>query len=160
MLILNLPRCLIICYENNNAFMNNSEISGGGSGNSHSGFRINSHASELALKNSEEEAKRIMEEEKQLQKILRESGNESNINKMEIEEEFDEEYGICPITLEYMEHPVLCPSGNYYEKWAIIDWIKKNNTDPLTREKLTIDMLVEDEEYRIKIIEYRRKYNK
>ena len=114
----------------------------------------------LALKNSEEEAKRIMEEEKQLQKILRESGNESNINKMEIEEEFDEEYGICPITLEYMEHPVLCPSGNYYEKWAIIDWIKKNNTDPLTREKLTIDMLVEDEEYRIKIIEYRRKYNK
>ena len=84
--------------------------------------------------------------------------NESNDKKKE--EEFDEEYGICPITQEYMINPVLTPSGNYYEKSAILDWIEKNKTDPLTREPLTADMLVEDEEYKIKIIEYRKKFNK
>jgi serine/threonine-protein phosphatase 2A regulatory subunit B' len=41
------------------------------------------------------------------------------------EEEFDEDFGICPITQEYMNNPVLCPSGNYYEKSAILDWLKK-----------------------------------
>ena len=59
-----------------------------------------------------------------------------------------------------MEHPVLCPSGNYYEKSAILDWLKKNDTEPLTRQHLTASMLIEDEEYRKKIIEYRKKFNK
>ena len=88
-----------------------------------------------------------------------------NINNIQIEnskkeEEFDEEYGICPITQEYMENPVLSPSGIYYEKLAIKTWIEKNQTDPFTREKLTMDMLVEDEEYRKQIIRYRKKFNK
>ena len=47
---------------------------------------------------------------------------------------------------------MLTPSGNYYEKSAIFDWIKKNQTDPMTREKLTKDMLIEDKEYAEKII--------
>ena len=51
-----------------------------------------------------------------------------------------------------MNNPVLCPSGHYYEKSAIINWIKKENTDPLTRERLTIDMLIEDEEYKKKLL--------
>ena len=59
-----------------------------------------------------------------------------------------------------MENPVLTPSGNYYEKSAILDWINKNQTDPLTREHLTVDMLVEDYEYKKQIIEYRKKFNK
>ena len=52
-----------------------------------------------------------------------------SINEIE-EEQYDEEFGICPITQEYMKHPVLCPSGNYYEKSAILDWLKKNDTCP------------------------------
>ena len=78
----------------------------------------------------------------------------------EIDEQFDEEYGICPITSEYMENPVLCPSGNYYEKSALLDWLKRNNTEPLTRQYLTADMLIEDKEFKKKIIEYRKKFNK
>ena len=89
---------------------------------------------------------------------------EENIIKMDEEkqeeEKFDENFGICPIKLEYMKHPVLTPSGNYYEKSAIIEWIKKNHTDPMTREKLTIDMLMEDKEYSLKIKEYRKKFKK
>ena len=74
------------------------------------------------------------------------------------EEKFDEDYGICPIKLEYMKHPMLSPSGNYYEKSAIIDWINKNQTDPMTREKLTVEMLIEDKEYAKKIKEYKKKF--
>ena len=135
---------------------------------------------QLAIQQSENEAKLMSEieeeEERQLQLALKESEKENNkyfnINEIndnyikenkeekEEKEEFDEEYGICPITQEYMENPVITPSGNYYEKKAIIDWINKEGTDPMTRERLTIDMLIEDNEYKKKIIEYRKKFNK
>jgi len=122
----------------------------------------------LALKESEEEAKRQLEKEKEeeeeFQKAIEESkkyyNNNNYNNNNEKEEEFDEEYGICPITQEYMENPVITPSGNYYEKSAIIDWINKNQSDPLSREYLTVEMLVEDNEYKKQIIEYRKKFNK
>ena len=114
----------------------------------------------LAIKESEEESKRVLKEERDFEKAIRISKKEKTMDISEMNEEFDEQYGKCPITLDYMEHPVLCPNGNYYEKKAIIDWIKKKGTDPLTRENLTIDMLMDDEDYRIKIIEYRKKFNK
>ena len=139
----------------------------------------------LAIKQSEEEAKLMLEkekeEERQLQQALEESEKENKINTKNYiindinndinnnnniiideikEEEFDEEYGICPITQEYMTNPVITPSGNYYEKTAIINWIEKNHTDPMTRENLTKEMLLEDEEYRKQILLYRKKFNK
>lgn len=76
------------------------------------------------------------------------------------EEEFDEDFGICPITQDYMEHPVLCPSGHYYERDALEKWLKDHKTEPLTRLPLTNVMLVEDANFREKIIAYRRKFNK
>ena len=75
-------------------------------------------------------------------------------------EEFDEDFGICPITQDYMEHPVLCPSGHYYERSALEKWLKDHKTEPLTRMYLSVDMLVEDANFRNKIIEYRKKFNK
>ena len=129
---------------------------------------------QLALEESEKEAKIMLEkeeeEERQFQLALKESEKynfindnidvNNTLNSKTEEEEFDEEYGICPITQEYMENPVLSPSGNYYEKSAIISWIEKHNTDPLTRENLTVDMLIEDGEYKKQIINYRKKFNK
>ena len=124
-----------------------------------------------AIKESEDEEKlrlcKIKEEEDNFLKAIEESkklcGNieiEDKIEEKEKEEEvFDEEYGICPITQEYMTNPVITPSGNYYEKSAIINWLNKNGTDPITREQLTVDQLIEDEEYKNKIIEYRKKFN-
>ena len=110
---------------------------------------------QLAILNSIEEINGKKEEKQEKdEKIIK-------MNEEKIEEEkFDENFGICPIKLEYMKHPVLTPSGNYYEKSAIIDWIKKNQTDPMTREKLTVDMLIEDKEYSKKIKEYKKKYRK
>ena len=86
------------------------------------------------------------------QKKEENNNHNENINVINIrEEEEDETYGICPITQEYMKHPMLTPSGNYYEKKAIIRWIKEHHTDPMTREKLTEDMLIEDHEFKKKI---------
>ena len=113
---------------------------------------------QLAILNSIQEINGKKEEKEEKE------NNDENIIKMneeKVEEEkFDENFGICPIKLEYMKHPVLTPSGNYYEKAAIIDWIKKNQTDPMTREKLTVDMLIEDKEYSKKIKEYKKKFRK
>ena len=89
-------------------------------------------------------------EEMNQKKEVNNNHNE-NINVINIKEEEDETYGICPITQEYMKHPMLTPSGNYYEKKAIIRWIKEHHTDPMTREELTEDMLIEDHEFKKKI---------
>ena len=131
---------------------------------------------ELAIKQSLEQENLEIERDREEQLIQlailnsieeineKKEKKEENIIKMDEEkqeeEKFDENFGICPIKLEYMKHPVLTPSGNYYEKSAIIEWIKKNHTDPMTREKLTIDMLMEDKEYSLKIKEYRKKFKK
>ena len=115
---------------------------------------------QLAIYNSIMELNNINNEKE------KETGKENKIELIEEKEEkkeeekFDEDYGICPIKLEYMKHPMLSPSGNYYEKSAIIDWINKNQTDPMTREKLTVEMLIEDKEYARKIKEYKKKFRK
>ena len=43
----------------------------------------------------------------------------------------------CPITREYFKEPVTTNTGQTYEKKAILEWLKKNKTDPLTRELIT-----------------------
>ena len=112
---------------------------------------------QLALFNSILEINKTKEKEK-----IKEEKRQNiiELNEEKEEEKFDENFGICPIKLEYMKHPMLTPSGNYYEKSAIIDWINKNHTDPMTRENLTVDMLIEDEEFSKKIKEYKKKFKK
>ena len=80
--------------------------------------------------------------------------------EIENKEEYDENFGICPITRDYMKHPMLSPSGNYYEKKAIFRWINENHNDPITREFLSSEMLVEDLDYKRKIREYIKKRTK
>jgi len=41
-----------------------------------------------------------------------------------------------------MKNPVLSKSGIYYEKSAILNWLKNHNTDPISREILNINMLI------------------
>ncbi len=44
---------------------------------------------------------------------------------------------LCPITSQIMTEPVmLIDSGNTYEREGILQWLEKNNTDPLTNEIL------------------------
>ena len=121
---------------------------------------------ELWPKNKQDEEIQLQLAIKLSKKIKEKNNNINELNNyisdlnINEEEEFDEDYGICPITQDYMNNPVLCPSGHYYEKSAILIWLKTHDTEPLTREHLTADMLIEDEEFRKKIIDYRKKFNK
>ncbi len=54
---------------------------------------------------------------------------------------FTEEMFICPITHEHIKTAVVDREGNTYEKSAIEEWLKKNNTSPLTRTVLTMNDL-------------------
>ncbi|CAF1642425.1 unnamed protein product, partial [Didymodactylos carnosus] len=48
---------------------------------------------------------------------------------------------ICPITFDLFRDPVVAEDGHTYEREAIISWIRKHGTSPLTREPLTIEAL-------------------
>ena len=45
---------------------------------------------------------------------------------------------ICPITFPLFQDPVVAEDGHTYERNAIIEWIQRNETSPLTREPITI----------------------
>ena len=45
---------------------------------------------------------------------------------------------VCPITFSLFFDPVIAEDGHTYERSAIIDWIQRNSTSPLTRETITI----------------------
>ena len=49
---------------------------------------------------------------------------------------------ICPITQEQMKDPVIDPAGNSYERSAIIAWLERESTSPITRNLLLIDQLI------------------
>ena len=106
---------------------------------------------QLALFKSLEEIKKKEKKEKFINLI------DGKTVEEEEEEEFDENFGICPITKDYMRHPMLAPSGNYYEKKAIFRWINEHHNDPITREWLSSEMLVEDLDYKRKIKDYIKK---
>ena len=48
----------------------------------------------------------------------------------------------CPITQSRLVDPVMDPEGHTYEKSAILDWLSREHTSPLTRNRLTPEMLV------------------
>ena len=71
----------------------------------------------------------------------------------------DDEWGICPITGTYMEHPVITKYGHYYEKSAILNWLENHDTDPMTNQKLTKEMLFDDKDFENEIKEYKFIHN-
>lgn len=49
---------------------------------------------------------------------------------------------ICPITQQIMTDPVSDADGNTYERTAILEWLRLNNTSPITRRPMTPNELV------------------
>ncbi|CAF4023054.1 unnamed protein product [Rotaria magnacalcarata] len=50
----------------------------------------------------------------------------------------------CPITLQFFRDPVIAADGHAYERVAIVKWIEKHGTSPMTREPLNIADLISD----------------
>lgn len=48
----------------------------------------------------------------------------------------------CPLTYLVMTDPVIDPEGNSYEKSAILEWLSRQETSPVTRSRLVPSMLV------------------
>ncbi len=48
----------------------------------------------------------------------------------------------CPITQELMRDPVIGPDGQTYERSAIVDWLSRNGTSPLSREPMDSSQLL------------------
>jgi len=48
----------------------------------------------------------------------------------------------CPITKDLMRDAVVDPEGNSYDKEAIIKWIRKHHTSPITRTPLQVNQLI------------------
>ena len=61
---------------------------------------------------------------------------------------------ICPINQTIMNDPVVTPYGITYERSAIEEWLKKNNTDPIAKKPLTKEMLVTNYALKSVIKEY------
>ncbi|CEG48983.1 hypothetical protein PPTG_04535 [Plasmopara halstedii] len=52
------------------------------------------------------------------------------------------DYLVCPISMEIMHDPVTTPNGVSYERQCLEEHLRRNGAiDPLTRRKLTLDML-------------------
>ena len=51
---------------------------------------------------------------------------------------------MCPITGEIMNDPVVTPRMHRFERKAIEDWVRKNGTCPITRERLRVEDLKPD----------------
>ena len=67
----------------------------------------------------------------------------------EVPDEFQD-----PITAELMSDPVKLPSGNSVDRAVITRHLLSDETDPFSRARLTVDMLVDDTELKAKIDEW------
>ena len=59
------------------------------------------------------------------------------ITELDVPDEF-----ICPITNEIMKHPLMSIHGFSFERDAILQWLQKHSTCPLSRKELTVSKLV------------------
>jgi STIP1 family protein 1 len=60
----------------------------------------------------------------------------TNLEKREVPEHL-----IDPISFEIMHDPVITKSGQSYERATIVEHLKRNPTDPLSRDSLRVDEL-------------------
>jgi len=58
---------------------------------------------------------------------------------------------ICPLTLQIMVDPVMSRYGQSFEREAILKWLAKNNTCPLSRKPLFLRNIIANHNLRLKI---------
>lgn len=75
-------------------------------------------------------------------------------NNLEIPDEY-----ICPLTLELMLDPVMSKYGNSYERSAILQWVARRNSCPLTRRPLHLSDIVTNHHLRSQIRKFQKDNN-
>lgn len=94
------------------------------------------------IKDAKDENKKEIEEKKK--QLEEQQLNEQSINNFatKIDDNVIPESFICPITQNIMIDPVISPYGISYEKYAIENWLSKNNVDPFSQKPLHKEQLV------------------
>lgn len=62
----------------------------------------------------------------------------------------------CPITGTMMVDPVMDPEGNSYERKAILDWLQRKQTSPITRKPLREEDLITNRSLRDAIEQFKK----
>jgi hypothetical protein len=65
----------------------------------------------------------------------------------------------CPITLNIMVQPLCTKTGKNFERKAIMDWLSKNGTDPLTRNPMRPSDLIPNRALETRIRFWRKANN-
>jgi hypothetical protein len=74
--------------------------------------------------------------------------------KIDIPESF-----ICPLTLEIYRDPLMSRCGKNFERKAIVEWLDRgNDTCPLTRQPLSLSLLVPNAKLRMEVEGWKRKH--
>eukprot|EP01126_Amoeba_proteus_P054190 TRINITY_DN6652_c0_g1_i11.p1 TRINITY_DN6652_c0_g1~~TRINITY_DN6652_c0_g1_i11.p1 ORF type:complete len:632 (-),score=135.07 TRINITY_DN6652_c0_g1_i11:348-2243(-) len=71
------------------------------------------------------------------------------------EEDVPEEF-VCPISREIMIEPVIAEDGHTYERQDVFDWISKKGTSPITREKISPNVLIINRALKAQIEQWRK----
>src|SRR5262245_26089146 len=71
---------------------------------------------------------------------LVQSPSELKLTELSSDKEF--QHLICSITQDIMKDPYITPYGQSYEKNAILEWLKKRKTDPMTQRPLQAHQIV------------------
>ena len=67
----------------------------------------------------------------------------------------EEDKYLCPITRQIMVEPVVDALGNTYDKEAISEWLKTNDTSQKTKEQLPNKNLTPNNKTKTEITEYK-----
>uniref|UniRef100_A0A7S0Q3G5 RING-type E3 ubiquitin transferase n=1 Tax=Coccolithus braarudii TaxID=221442 RepID=A0A7S0Q3G5_9EUKA len=81
---------------------------------------------------------------------LKQQGEEEEAELGEVPEEF-----LCEITMEIMEEPTLLPSGKVVDRKNICRHLLSDETDPYSRQRLTVEMLTPDHDMKARIAAFR-----
>ena len=94
------------------------------------------------IKDAKDENKKEIEEKKK--QLEEQQLNEQSIKNFvtKIDDDVIPESFICPITQNIMIDSVISPYGISYEKYAIENWLSKNNVDPFSQKPLHKEQLV------------------
>ena len=65
---------------------------------------------------------------------------------------------MCPLTSDIMEDPVMTRDGHSFEKLAILSWLSRHSTCPMTYEPLEISQLVANHALRNEIHAWRARW--
>ena len=149
---------------NNNSYINSNELLSEDIRLKRLSY-INNHSNNNSNNNNNDIRINDIDNNNSQRNVINNNNPPNNINQShnDIQDNNDnnneDEWGICPITGTYMEHPVITKYGHYYEKSAILNWLENHDTDPMTNQKLTKEMLFDDKDYENQIKEYKFIHN-